>query len=127
MKKFTIFGREPVVILTGIQAVLAVAVSIPAFGVTPEMAAWVLTLTSLVLGAVEAAMTRPFTVPVMTTLVRTSLTAVAMFGLDIPTGLDSSLVGLGTFLLGLLTAQSVTPKADPDPSFLRAKSVGAAR
>lgn len=121
MSRVKIFGREPVVILTGLQSLLAVAVAIPALGFTPDMAAWVVTLASLVLGGVEAAMTRPFTVPVMTTLVRTVLAALVMFNVAIPAGLDGALVALGTFVLGLTMSNSVTPKADPDPSFARAQ------
>jgi hypothetical protein len=121
MSRVKIFGREPVVILTGLQSLLAVAVAIPALGVTPEVAAWVVTLASLVLGGVEAAMTRPFTVPVMTTLVRTVLAALVMFNVAIPAGLDGAMVALGTFVLGLTMSNSVTPKADPDPTFTRAQ------
>lgn len=118
-----ILGREPVVILTGLQSVLAVAVSIPALHVSPELAAWLVTLASLVLGALEAAATRPFTVPVMTTLVRTVFAAVVMFGVVVPPALEGAVVALGTFVLGLLTANSVTPVADPDMSFMRAKGL----
>jgi hypothetical protein len=116
---FKILGREPIVWLTGAQSVLAVAVSIPALHISPETAAWIITAASLVLGAVEAWTVRPFTVAAMTAAVRTSATALVMFGVPISPELSGALVALGTFLLGLMTANSVTPKADPDPAFLR--------
>lgn len=120
---FKIFGREPIVILAGIQSVLAVVVSVPALGVSPETAAWILTALSAILGAVEAWTVRPFTVAAMTAAVRTTAVAFVMFGVMIPNGLDTALVTLGTFVLGLLTANSVTPKSDPDPKFLRGQVV----
>ncbi len=116
-----ILGREPIVWLTGAQSVLAVVVSIPALGVSAETAAWVITLASLVLGALEAWSVRPFTVAAMTAAVRTTVTALVMFGLPISPELSGAMVALGTFVLGLLTANSVTPKAAPDPEFLRAR------
>ena len=116
---FKIFGREPIVILAGLQAALAVVVSIPALGLSAEAAAWIITLASAVLGAVEAWTVRPFTVAAMTGAIRTTITALVLFGLPIPAELGGALIALGTFVLGLLTANSVTPKADPDPSFTR--------
>jgi hypothetical protein len=114
-----IFGREPIVWLTGLQAILAVAVSIPAFGIDAMTAAWIVTLASAVLGAVEAWAVRPFTVAAMTVAVRTSAAALVMFGLPISPELAGAIVGAGTFLMGILVSNAVTPKADPDPSFLR--------
>lgn len=115
-----IFGREPIVWLTGLQAILAVAVSIPAFGIDATTAAWIVTLASALLGAVEAWAVRPFTVAAMTVAVRTSAAALVMFGLPITPELAGAIVGAGTFLMGILVSNAVTPKADPDPSFTRA-------
>lgn len=120
---FKIFGREPIVILAGIQSVLAVIVSVPALGVSAETAAWILTALSAILGAVEAWTVRPFTVAAMTAAVRTTAVALVMFGFPITEELAGSLVALGTFVLGLLTANSVTPKSDPDPRFLRGQVI----
>lgn len=123
---FKILGREPIVWLTGAQSVLAVVVSIPALGVSAETAAWTITVASAVLGALEAWSVRPFTVAAMTAAVRTTVTALLLFGLPISPELGGALVAVGTFVLGLLTANSVTPKAAPDPAFLRARE-GAVR
>lgn len=114
-----IFGREPIVWLTGLQAILAIAVSIPAFGIDAMTAAWIVTLASAILGAIEAWTVRPFTVAAMTVAVRTSAAALVMFGLPITPELAGALVAGGTFLLGILVSNAVTPKADPDPSFTR--------
>lgn len=116
---FKLFGREPIVWLTGLQAVLAVVVSIPALGVDAATAAWVITVASGVLGALEAWTVRPFTVAAMTVAVRTTATALVMFGLPVTPELAGAVVGVGTFLMGLLMSNSVTPKADPDPTFTR--------
>lgn len=114
----TIFGRQPVVYLTGLQAILAVVVSIPAIGVDAAMAAWIITLASALLGAVEAWAVRPFNVAAMTVAVRTSAAALVMFGLPIPPDTAGAIVGVGTFVMGLLMWNTVTPKVDPAPGFL---------
>jgi hypothetical protein len=120
---FKVFGREPIVWLTGAQSVLAVIVSVPALGVSAETAAWVITAASAVLGALEAWSVRPFTVAAMTAAVRTTAAALILFGLPISPELGGALVAVGTFVLGLLTAGSVTPVADPDPAFTRGRPV----
>ncbi|MEV0237549.1 hypothetical protein [Nonomuraea sp. NPDC050786] len=117
-----IFGREPVFWLSGLQALLAVAVAFPVLGITPDMAAWVVTVATAVLAAAEAWLVRPFTVGVMTAAIKASLAALVMFGLPIPTGLDAALVAFGTFIVGVLMAPNVTPAASPDRDWLAART-----
>lgn len=116
---FKILGREPIVWLTGIQAILAVVVSLPFVGLDATTAAWVVTLASAVLGAVEAWAVRPLTVAAMTVAVRTSAAAAVMFGLPITPELAGAVVGVGTFVMGVIMSNAVTPRVDPDPSFTR--------
>lgn len=117
-----IFGREPVFWLSGVQALLAIAVAFPVLGITPDVAAWVVTVATAVLAAAEAWLVRPFTVGVMTAATKASLAALVMFGLPIPTGLDAALVALGTFVMGVLMAPNVTPAAAPDRAWLAART-----
>lgn len=116
---FKLFGREPVVWLTGLQAVLAVVVSVPALGLDAMTAAWIITAASAVLGALEAWAVRPFTVAAMTVAVRTTAAALVMFGLPVTPELAGAVVGVGTFIMGLIMSNAVTPKAAPDPTFTR--------
>lgn len=121
-----IFGREPVYWLSGLTALLAVLVAIPGVNayLTPDAAAWVVTVGTALLGAWEAWSVRPFTVSVMTNAVKTTLAAVVMFGLPIPDGLDAALVALGTFIIGTLMTPDVTPRAFPDLAWLRDRERG---
>lgn len=127
MKKFTIFGREPVVWLGALQAVLAVLVTLPAFGVTADVAGWVIVGVSGVFAIVEAAMARPVVVAALAGGVRTVLTAAVFFGLPLPEQTSAALVAAFTFVLGMVLSNSVTPTADPDPAFARAKGISLSR
>lgn len=120
-----IFGREPVVWLGAISAILAVLVTIPAVGLSTEAAGWIMVIVSGVFAAAEAVMTRPFVVSALTGSVRTVLTAFMFFGLPISEETAGMAVGAMNAVLMLVLANSVTPAADPAPGFLR--DHGAAR
>jgi hypothetical protein len=104
------FKWEPVAWLAALQSILAVVVAVPVFGVSGDMAAWILTVTSAVFAAVEAFMVRPMTPAALTGALRTAFTALAMFGLPISESLAAALVGLGTMILGLMVRNGVSPK-----------------
>jgi len=122
-----IFGREPVVWLGAISAVLAVVVTIPDVGFTAEAAGWVMVIVSGVFAAAEAIMTRPFVVTALTGAVRTVLTGAVYFGLPLSQETSGALVAAMNLVLMLVLAQSVTPAIDPAPGFVRAEGTGAAR
>jgi hypothetical protein len=105
------FKFEPVAWLAALQSVLAVLVAVPAFGVSGDTAAWVLTATSAVFAAIEAFMVRPITPAALTGAMRTAFTALALFGLPISESLAAALVALGTMVLGLMVRNGVEPKA----------------
>jgi hypothetical protein len=115
-----IFGREPVVWLGAISAILAVLVTVPAVGLTEEAAGWIMVIVSGVFAAVEAAMTRPFVVTALTGAVRTVLVGAMFFGLPISEETAGMLVAAMNAVLMLVLANSVTPAADPAPGFVRA-------
>lgn len=119
MSGFKIFGREPIEILTGLQALMAFLMVTPFVNayVTPEFAAWFLTVTSAVFGVIEAFAVRPMTPALMAAAVRTLLTAAALFGVVVSEEFSLALVGLATYVYGKLTRQAVTPVADPAPGF----------
>lgn len=116
-----IFGREPVVWLGAISAILAVLVTIPEMGLSAEAAGWIMVIVSGVFAAAEAIMTRPFVVTALTGAVRTLLTAGLFFGLPISEQTAGMAVSALTAVLMLVLANSVTPAADPAPGFVRAE------
>jgi len=119
-----IFGREPVVWLGAISAVLAVVVTIPDVGFTAEAAGWVMVIVSGVFTAAEAIMTRPLVVTALTGAVRTVLTGAVYFGLPLSEETSGALVAAMNLVLMLVLAQSVTPAIDPAPGFVRAGGTG---
>lgn len=121
--KFTILGREPVVWLGALQAVLAVLVTLPDLGITETVAGWVIVGVSGVFTILEAAMTRPVVVSALAGGVRTVLSAAVFFGLPLGEQTSAALVAAFTFIMGMVLSNSVTPAADPDPNFVRAKAV----
>ncbi|MER7126732.1 hypothetical protein [Micrococcus luteus] len=120
-----IFGREPVVWLGAISAVLAVLVTIPAVGLTADAASWIMMIVSGVFAGVEAVMTRPFMVTALTGAVRTVLTGLVFFGLPLGEETSGAIVAALNMVLALVLANSVTPAADPAPGFVRASGTGA--
>ncbi|MFI6510151.1 hypothetical protein ACIBCT_21305 [Streptosporangium sp. NPDC050855] len=117
-----IFGREPVVWLGAIAAVLAVIVTIPDVGLTAEAAGWIMTIVSGVFAAAEAIMTRPFVVTALTGAVRTVITGFVFFGLPLTEETSGAIVAALNMVLMLVLANSVTPAADPAPGFVRAQN-----
>ena len=116
-----IFGREPVVWLGAISAVLAVLVTVPAVGLSADAASWVMVIVSGVFAGVEAVMTRPFVVTALTGAVRTILTGLVFFGLPLTEETSGAVVAALNMVLALVLANSVTPAADPAPGFVRAQ------
>lgn len=120
MSGIKIFGRQPIEILTGLQALMAFLMVTPYVNtyVSPEFAAWFLTVTSAVFGVLEAFSVRPMTPALMAAAVRTVLTAAALFGVVVSEEFSLALVGLATYVWGKLTYNQVTPSADPAPGFV---------
>lgn len=122
-KGLTIFGREPIVWLMAIQAVLAIVVNLPGIPLSGETAAWIITIVSALFTAFEAWSVRPVSVAMLTGAVRTSIAAVLLFNVPISDELAGTIVAGVTVVFSLITANSVTPAHDPDPNFTRAAVV----
>lgn len=122
-----ILGREPIEILTAIQAAMALAMVTPFVNqyVTAEFAAWFLTVTSALFGVLEAFAVRPMTPALLGAAIRTLLTAAALFGVIVSEEFSLALVGFATYVYGKLTRQEVTPLAAPAPGFLSGSQTGA--
>jgi hypothetical protein len=109
--------------LAAIQSILAIAVTLPKVNefVTPTFAAWLLTGTSAAFAALEMWSVRPVAPAMLSGAVRTTLTAVVLFGLPIPETTQAAVIAGVTMLFGFLTANGSTPNVAPDHSFVRAQ------
>ena len=114
-----IFGYYPAAIVAAVQSVLAVVVLLPGSPLSAEAAAWFITVLSAVAVAVEAWLVRPVTVAMLTGAVRTTITAVVLFGepfgVSISEELSGAIVAAVTMVFGLLTHANGTPAIDPAP------------
>jgi hypothetical protein len=101
---------EPAVILYGLNAVVALAVS---FGLplTPGQTAAVTTIATGILTILAAATTRPVEVSAITGAVATALTAAAAFGLHLGDNQIGSAVTVLSLVLALVLRQNVSPAA----------------
>lgn len=103
-----IFGYEPAVIAYAINAGVALLV---AYGLDLSQAQVqaVAVITTAVLAAVAAAMTRPVVVSSITGAAATVLAAVAAFGLDLTSDQIGATVTALSIVLALLLRQNVSP------------------
>lgn len=125
-----IFGREPAVWLHALQAVLAFLVTLPVFnalGLTAEVSDYVMTVAAGVVAVLVAVATRPFVVSALTGGVQTILTGLVAFGLPLSEQSTGALIVALNVLLMVLMPMGLTPAADPDPKFVRDKSVSPVR
>ena len=111
-----IFGREPVVVLNTLSAVLGLIVSLGVTALTAEQAGAVVAVVSAVLGGIAAAMTRPVAPQAFTTIVAAGATAVAAFGFEVG---QETVGAVNTFVLAvltLLTRVQVSPSSPTAPT-----------
>lgn len=111
-----IFGREPVVVLNTLSAVLGLIVTLGITSLTAEQAGATVAVVSAVLGGIAAAMTRPVAPQAFTAIVAAGATAVAAFGVEVS---QESVGAVNTLVLAgltLLTRVQVTPSAPSAPT-----------
>lgn len=103
-----IFGYEPAAIAYAVNALVAMLV---AWGLdlTQDQVAAVSTITTAILAAVVAAMTRPVVVSTITGAAATVLTAFVAFGLHLSADQISTAVTVGSIVLALLLRANVSP------------------
>lgn len=98
-----IFGREPVVILNAVQAVLLVAVAIGTPYITEAAVPLIVAALGAVLGAVQAAMVRPIAPAAFTAVVTALAPLLTYYGLDVSEGLvvaiNGAIVAVATLVL----------------------------
>ena len=107
-----IFGRDPVLFLNSLSAVLGLVVTFNV-GLTESQAGWIVAGISAVLGAVAAIMTRPIAVQAFTTLVATVASGVAAFGYNVAPTTTAANNGALLAIIMFVTRGQVSP-ARPD-------------
>lgn len=117
-----IFGRDPVLFLNSLSAILGLVVTFNV-GLTEDQAGWLVAGISAILGAVAAAMTRPIAVQAFTTLVATVASAVAAFGYDVAPTTTAAINGLVLAIIMFITRGQVSPTSPTAPASQPAKPV----
>jgi len=108
-----LLGREPVVALNTLSAVLGLVVTLGVTSLTAEQAGATVAVVSAVLGGIAAAMTRPIAPQAFTAIVAAGATAVAAFGFEVSQETVGAVNTVVLAVLTLLTRVQVTP-AKPD-------------
>ncbi|WP_030168884.1 hypothetical protein [Streptomyces sp. NRRL S-813] len=111
-----IFGREPVVVLNTLSAILGLVVSLGITSLTAEQSGAVVACVSAILGAIAAAMTRPIAPQAFTAVVAAGAVLVAAFGYDVS---QETVGAINTVILAgltLLTRGQVTPASPSAPA-----------
>jgi hypothetical protein len=111
-----LFGREPVVVLNTLSAVLGLIVTLGVTSLTAEQAGATVAVVSAVLGGIAAAMTRPIAPQAFTAIVAAGATAVAAFGFEVS---QETVGAINTVVLAgltLLTRVQVTPSSPTAPT-----------
>lgn len=110
-----IFGREPVVVLNTLSAVLGLIVSVGITSLTNEQAGAIVGIATAILGAIAAAMTRPLAPQAFTTVVAAGAVLVAAFGYNLSQGTIGAINTLVLAALTLLTRVQVSPSSPTAP------------
>ena len=111
-----LFGREPVVVLNCLSAVLGLIVSLGFTGLTADQAGAIVAAVSAILGAIAAALTRPIAPQAFTAVVAAGAVLVAAFGYDVSQGTIGAINTLVLAGLTLLTRAQVTPSSPSAPT-----------
>ncbi|MEU0236796.1 hypothetical protein ABZ234_03830 [Nocardiopsis sp. NPDC006198] len=109
MKPLTILGREPVEILSIVQAALLVGVALSVPHLTEAAVPLIVACLGAVFGSVQAVMVRPVTPAAFTAVVTTVAPLLAYYGLDLDATLVASINALIVALLAHPTRQQVSP------------------
>lgn len=111
-----IFGREPVVVLNGLSAVLGLIVTLGITSLTAEQSGAIVAVVSAILGGIAAAMTRPIAPQAFTAIVASGAVAVAAFGYEVSQETVGAINTLVLAILTLLTRVQVVPSSPSAPA-----------
>lgn len=111
-----IFGREPIVILNTLSAVLGLVVTLGITSLSADQSAAIVAVVSALFGGVAAAMTRPIAPAAFTAVVAAGAVLVASFGYDVS---QETIGAINTVILAgltLLTRTQVVPASPTAPA-----------
>lgn len=111
-----IFGKEPVVVLNTLSAVLGLIVSLGMTSLSADQAGAIVAVVSAILGAIAAAMTRPVAPQAFTALVAAGAVLVAAFGYDVSQSTIGAINTVVLAVLTLLTRVQVSPSSPSAPT-----------
>lgn len=111
-----LLGREPVVVLNTLSAVLGLIVTLGVTSLTAEQAGATVAVVSAILGGIAAAMTRPIAPQAFTAIVAAGATAVAAFGFEVSQETVGAINTVVLATLTLLTRVQVTPSKPDAPA-----------
>lgn len=111
-----LFGREPVVVLNTLSAILGLIVTLGFTSLTAEQAGATVAVVSAILGGIAAAMTRPIAPQAFTAIVAAGASAVAAFGFEVSQETVGAINTVVLATLTLLTRVQVTPSSPSAPT-----------
>lgn len=111
-----IFGREPVVVLNLLSAVLGLVVSLGVTGLTATQAGAIVGFATAILGGIAAAMTRPVAPQAFTATVAAGAVFVAAFGYEVSQETVGAINTAVLATLTLLARVQVTPSRPDAPT-----------
>jgi len=110
-----IFGREPVVVLNTLSAVLGLIVSLGFTGLTATQAGAIVGIVTAILGAIAAAMTRPVAPQAFTTVIAAGAVLIGTFGYSVSQSIIGAINITVLAVLTLLTRVQVSPSSPTAP------------
>lgn len=116
--KWSIFGREPALVVGFLGAALSVLAAFNLDGLTAEQVALIVAALGAITGAITAAMTRPVAPGAFVALVGALAALAAGYGLNVGPEVVGTVNGLVLAFLALVTRGEVSPAGRVDPSVL---------
>lgn len=116
--RWTIFGREPALVVGFLGAALSVLASFNLDGLSTEQVALIVAALGALTGAITAALTRPVAPGAFTLLVAALAALATGYGLDVGPEVVGTVNGLVLAFLALVTRGEVSPAANVDPAVL---------
>lgn len=110
-----IFGREPVVVLNTLAAVLGLVVTLGITDLTAEQAGAIVGVATAVLGGIAAAMTRPVAPQAFTAIVGAGAVLVGTYGYEVSQETVGAINTVVLATLTLLTRVQVSPTPAKSP------------
>ncbi|NWF25224.1 hypothetical protein HW130_02925 [Streptomyces sp. PKU-EA00015] len=108
-----LFGREPVVVLNTLAAVLGLIVSLGITSLTAEQAGAIVGVATAILGGIAALMTRPVAPQAFTAIVGAGAVLVGTFGYEVGQETVGAINTAVLAALTLLTRVQVSPTPAP--------------